>query len=332
MEKDRVMKMSHLALWVGVLAATLAGTAAGQDPSTGSGQAYPVKPIRFIVGPGPDVLARIVGQKLTDAWGQQVLVDQRPGAGGIIAADSVAKSPADGYTLLLSTGTYTTIPSLYSKVPYNFERDFAPVTLLAQLPFLLVAHPSVPAKNVQELVRLARARPGQLNYASSGNGTTAHLAGEMLKNMARIDIVHVPYKGTVPGVIDLVAGQVHIMFAIIQSSLPYVKAGRLKALAVSSPKRSSSAPEVPTISESGVPGYEFISWNGVHVPAATPRAIAGKLNMELLRIIALPDVKEKMFSLGMDVAGGTPEEFGTLVKSDIAKWAKVIRDAGIKAE
>jgi len=326
------MKMSHLALWVGVLAATLAGTAAGQDPSTGSGQVYPIKPIRFIVGPGPDVLARIVGQKLTDAWGQQVLVDQRPGAGGIIAADSVAKSPADGYTLLLSTGTYTTIPSLYSKVPYDFERDFAPVTLLAQLPFLLVAHPSVPAKNVQELVRLARARPGQLNYASSGNGTTAHLAGEMLKNMARIDIVHVPYKGTVPGVIDLVAGQVHIMFAIIQSSLPYVKAGRLKALAVSSPKRSSSAPEVPTISESGVPGYEFISWNGVHVPAATPRAIAGKLNMELLRIIALPDVKEKMFSLGMDVAGGTPEEFGTLVKSDIAKWAKVIRDAGIKAE
>jgi tripartite-type tricarboxylate transporter receptor subunit TctC len=304
--------------------ALLAGVAAAQD--------YPVKPIRFIVGPGPDVLARIVGQKLTDAWGQQVLVDQRPGAGGIIAADSVAKAPADGYTLLLSTGTYTTIPSLYAKVPYDFVRDLAPVTLLAQLPFLLVAHPSVPAKNVQELVQLARARPGQLNYASSGNGTTAHLAGEMLKSMARIDIVHVPYKGTVPGVTDLVAGQVHIMFAIIQSSLPYVKAGRLKALAVSSPKRSSSAPEVPTISESGVPGYEFISWNGVHVPAATPRAIAGKLNTELLRTIALPDVKEKMFGLGMDVAGGTPEEFSALVKSDIAKWARVIRDAGIKAE
>jgi tripartite-type tricarboxylate transporter receptor subunit TctC len=318
------MNMSRLAPWAGVLAATLAGVAAAQD--------YPVKPIRFIVGPGPDVLARIVGQKLTDAWGQQVLVDQRPGAGGIIAADSVAKAPADGYTLLLSTGTYTTIPSLYAKVPYDFVRDLAPVTLLAQLPFLLVAHPSVPAKNVQELVQLARARPGQLNYASSGNGTTAHLAGEMLKSMARIDIVHVPYKGTVPGVTDLVAGQVHIMFAIIQSSLPYVKAGRLKALAVSSPRRSSSAPEVPTISESGVPGYEFISWNGVHVPAATPRAIAGKLNTELLRTIALPDVKEKMFGLGMDVAGGTPEEFSALVKSDIAKWARVIRDAGIKAE
>jgi tripartite-type tricarboxylate transporter receptor subunit TctC len=318
------MKMTRLALWAGALATALTGAAAAQD--------YPVKPIRIIVGPGPDVLARIVGQKLTDAWGQQVLVDQRPGAGGIIAADSVAKSPADGYTLLLSTGTYTTIPSLYSKVPYDFERDFAPVTLLAQLPFLLVAHPSVPAKNVQELVQLARARPGQLNYASSGNGTTAHLAGEMLKSMAKINIVHVPYKGTVPGVIDLVAGQVHIMFAIIQSSLPHAQAGKLRALAVSGSKRSSSAPTVPTISESGVPGYEFISWNGVHVPAATPGAVSGKLNAELLRIITLPDVKERMLGLGMDVAGGTPEEFGALVKSDIAKWAKVIRDAGIKAE
>lgn len=318
------MKMSRLALWASALATALTGAAAAQD--------YPVRPIRIIVGPGPDVLARILGQKLTDAWGQQVLVDQRPGAGGIIAADSVAKSPADGYTLLLSTGTYTTIPSLYSKVPYDFERDFAPVTLLAQLPFLLVAHPSVPAKNVQELVQLARARPGQLNYASSGNGTTAHLAGEMLKSMAKINIVHVPYKGTVPGVIDLVAGQVHIMFAIIQSSLPHAQAGKLRALAVSGSKRSSSAPAVPTISESGVPGYEFISWNGVHVPAATPGAVSGKLNAELLRIITLPDVKERMLGLGMDVAGGTPEEFGALVKSDIAKWAKVIRDAGIKAE
>jgi tripartite-type tricarboxylate transporter receptor subunit TctC len=316
------MKTSRLA--VGIVMAALAAAAAGQD--------YPAKPIRFIVGPGPDVLARIVGQKLTDAWGQQILVDQRPGAGGIIAADTVSKSPADGYTLLLSTGTYTTIPSLYKKVPYDFVRDLQPVTLLATLPFLLVAHPSVPANNVQELIRLARARPGQLNYASSGNGTTAHLAGEMLKSMAKINIVHVPYKGTVPGVTDLVAGQVHIMFAIIQSSLPYVQAGRLKALAVSSAKRAASAPQVPTIAESGLPGYEFISWNGVHLPAATPRPIAGKLNTELLRIIALPDVKEKMLGLGMDIAGGTPEEFGALVKSDIAKWAKVIREAGIKAE
>jgi tripartite-type tricarboxylate transporter receptor subunit TctC len=295
-------------------------------------QGYPAKPIRIIVGPGPDVLARIIGQKLTDAWGQQVLVEQRPGAGGIIAAESVAKSVPDGYTLLLSTGTYTTIPSLYSKVPYDFVKDLQPVTLLATLPFLLVAHPSLPAKNVQELVQLARARPGKLNYASSGNGTTAHLAGEMLKSMAKINIVHVPYKGTVPGVTDLVAGQVHVMFAIIQSSLPYVKAGRLRALGVSSAKRSSSAPEVPTIAESGVPGYEFISWNGIHAPAAVNKAVTGKLSAELLKAITLPEVKERMFGLGMEVAGGTPDSFGTLVKSDIAKWAKVIREAGIKVE
>jgi tripartite-type tricarboxylate transporter receptor subunit TctC len=307
-----------------VLCALLASVAVAQD--------YPVKPIRVIVGPGPDVLARIVGQKLTDAWGQQVVVDQRPGAGGIIAAESVAKSAPDGYTLLLSTGTYTTIPSLYAKVPYDFVKDLQPVTLLATLPFLLVAHPSLPAKNVQELVQLARARPGQLNYASSGNGTTAHLAGEMLKSMAKINIVHVPYKGTVPGVIDLVAGQVHVMFAIIQSSLPYVQAGRLRALGVSASKRSSSAPAVPTIAESGVPGYEFISWNGIHAPAATSKAVTGKLNAELLKVIAAPDVKERMSGLGMEVAGGTPEEFGALVKSDIAKWAKVIRDAGIKMQ
>jgi tripartite-type tricarboxylate transporter receptor subunit TctC len=304
--------------------ALLASVAAAQD--------YPSKPIRVIVGPGPDVLARIVGQKLTDAWSQQVIVDQRPGAGGIIAAESVAKSGPDGYTLLLSTGTYTTIPSLYAKVPYDFVKDLQPVTLLATLPFLLVAHPSLPAKSVQELVQLARARPGQLNYASSGNGTTAHLAGEMLKSMAKINIVHVPYKGTVPGVIDLVAGQVHVMFAIIQSSLPYVQAGRLRALGVSAAKRSSSAPGVPTIAESGVPGYEFISWNGIHAPAATSKAVTGKLNAELLRVIAAPDVKERMSGLGMEVAGGTPEEFGALVKSDIAKWAKVIRDAGIKMQ
>ncbi|HKU72226.1 MAG TPA: tripartite tricarboxylate transporter substrate binding protein [Burkholderiales bacterium] len=317
------MKRFRFVLWTTAVM-VLAGAASAQD--------FPAKPIRFIVGPGPDVLARIVGQKLTDAWGQQILVDQRPGAGGIIAAETVAKSPADGYTMLLSTGTYTTIPSLYKKVPYDFVRDLQPVTLLATLPFLLVAHPSVPANNVQQLIQLARAHPGQLNYASSGNGTTAHLAGEMLKSMAKINIVHVPYKGTVPGVTDLVAGQVHIMFAIIQSSLPYVQAGRLKALAVSSAKRAASAPQVPTIAESGLPGYEFISWNGVHLPAATPRPVAGKLNTELLRIIALPDVKEKMLGLGMDIAGGTPEEFGALVKSDIAKWAKVIREAGIHAE
>lgn len=295
-------------------------------------QNYPVKPIRFIVGPGPDVLARLVGQKLTESWGQQVVVDQRPAAGGIIAAESVAKAAPDGYTLLLSTATYTVAAILYPKLPYDFVRDLAPVSLLASLPFLLVAHPSVPAKSVKELIQLARARPGQLNYASSGNGTTAHLAGEMLKNMAKINIVHVPYKGTVPGVTDLIGGQVHMMFAIIQSSLPYVKTGKLKALAVSSVKRSASAPDVPTIDESGLPGYEFISWNGVHVPAATSKAIIARLHSELLKTLAQPDMKERMFNLGMEPVGNTPDEFAAVVNGDLAKWGKVIRESGIRAD
>ncbi len=295
-------------------------------------QDYPTKPIRFVIGPAPDVLARLVGQKLTDAWGQQVIVDQRPAAGGIIAADLVAKAPPDGYTWLLSTGAYPTLIGLYSKLPFDFVRDLAPVSLMASIPFLLVVHPSVPVRSVDDLLKLARARPGQLNYASSGNGTTAHLAAEMFKNMAKINIVHVPYKGTVPGVVDLMSGQVHMMFAIMQSSFPYVKAGKLRALAVSGAKRSQSAPDLPTIAESGVPGYEFTSWNGVHVTAGTSKAIIGKIHDDLLKVLAQPDVKERMFNLGMEVAGSTPEQLAALVNSDIAKWGKVIKDSGVRAD
>jgi len=295
-------------------------------------QDYPTKPIRFVIGPAPDVLARLVGQKLNDAWGQQVIVDQRPGAGGIIAGETVAKAAPDGYTWLLSTGAYPTLVGLYPKLPFDFVRDLAPVSLLASIPFLLVVHPSVPAKSVEELLKLARARPGQLNYASSGNGTTAHLAAEMFKNMAKINIVHVPYKGTVPGVVDLMSGQVHMMFAIMQSSFPYVKAGKLRALAVSGAKRSRSAPDLPTIAESGVPGYEFTSWNGVHVTAGTSKAIVARIHADLVKVLALPDVKERMFNLGMEVAGSTPDELAALVNSDIAKWGKVIKESGVRVD
>ena len=295
-------------------------------------QDYPTKPIRFVIGPAPDVLARLVGQKLNDAWGQQVIVDQRPGAGGIIAGETVAKAAPDGYTWLLSTGAYPTLVGLYPKLPFDFVRDLAPVSLLASIPFLLVVHPSVPAKSVEELLKLARARPGQLNYASSGNGTTAHLAAEMFKNMAKINIVHVPYKGTVPGVVDLMSGQVHMMFAIMQSSFPYVKAGKLRALAVSGAKRSRSAPDLPTIAESGVPGYEFTSWNGVHVTAGTSKAIVTRIHADLVKVLALPDVKERMFNLGMEVAGSTPDELAALVNSDIAKWGKVIKESGVRVD
>lgn len=302
--------------------------------STGAAlaQNYPVKPIRFIVGPGPDVLARMIGQRLTDSWGQQVVVDQRPGAGGIIAADTVSKSIPDGYTLLLTTGAYTVNAALYSKLPYSLERDLAPVSLLATISFLVIVNPSLPAKTLQELVQLAKAKPGLLNCAHSGPGTTAHLGCEMLKSSAHIDIVSVPYKGTVPAIIDVIGGQAQLMFAVMQGGLPHVQAGKLRALAVTGAKRSAALPEVPTIAEAGVPGADFISWNGVHVPARTPQATIAKLNGELDRLVKLPEVRERMLTLGLNPAGGMPAAFAAFVKADIARWAKVIKDSGIRVE
>lgn len=297
-----------------------------------SAQQFPGKPIRFIIGPAPDVLARLVGQKLSDTWGQQVVVDQRPGAGGILAAEMVAKAPPDGHTWLLSTGAYTVLVGLHSKLPFDFVNDLAPVSLLATIPFLLVAHPSLPAKSVRELIRLSRARPGEINFASGGTGTTSHLAGEMFKNMAKINIVHVPYKSVPVSLVGVISGEAHVTFAVMQAGYPNVKSGKLRALGVTSARRSPSAPDIPTISESGVPGYEFISWNAVHVPAGTPKAVISRIHAELVKVVGLPDVKGKMFSLGMQVAGSTPDELGGLVKSDIAKWSKVIKEAGVRVE
>ena len=295
-------------------------------------QTYPARPVRFIVGPGPDVLARLIGQKLTDGWGQQVVVDQRPGAGGIIAADTVAKSAPDGYTLLLTTGAYTINATYYQKLPYSLERDLAPVNLLATISFIVVVNPSVPAKSMQDVVQLARARPGQLNCAHSGPGTTAHLGCEMLKNAARIDIVSVSYKGTAPAIIDVIGGQAQLMFAVMQGGLPQVQAGKLRAVAVTGTKRAAALPDVPTVTEVGLSGADFISWNGVHVRAGTPKALIAKLNADLNRALKHSDVQERMVSLGLDSAGGTPEAFAGFVKEDIARWARIIKEAGIRAE
>lgn len=309
----------------------IALTAAGAC-SAAFAQTYPTKPIRFIVGPGPDVLARLMGQKLTESWGQQVVVDQRPGAGGIIAADTVSKSVPDGYTLLLTTGAYTINATYYPKLPYSLERDLAPVNLLATISFLVIINPSLPAKSMQDLVQLARAKPGQLNCAHSGSGTTAHLGCEMLKKSARIDIVSVSYKGTVPAIIDVIGGQAQLMFAVMQGGLPQVQAGKLRAVAVTGAKRAAALPDVPTITEVGIPGADFISWNGVHVRAGTPKALIVRLNAELNRALKLADVHERMAVLGLDPAGGTPEAFATFVKEDIARWARVIKEAGVRAE
>lgn len=295
-------------------------------------QTYPARPIRFIVGPGPDVLARLIGQKITESWGQQVVVDQRPGAGGLIAAETVSKSVPDGYTLLLTTGAYTINATYYAKLPYNLERDLAPVGLLATISFLVIVNPSLPAKSMQELVQFARAKPGQLNCAHSGPGTTAHLGCEMLKGSANIDMVSVSYKGIGPALIDVMGGQAQLMFAVMQGGLPQVQAGKVRALAVTGAKRAAALPDVPTITEVGIPGADFISWNGVHVRAGTPKALVVKLNAELNRALKLPDVQERMAVLGLDAAGGTPEAFGAFVRDDIARWAKVIKAAGVRAE
>ena len=298
---------------------------------------YPAKAVRMIVpfppgGPN-DILGRVVAQKLSEQLGQQVVIDNRGGAGGIIGAELAARAVADGYTLLFGgTASLAINPSLHRKLPYDPLRDFAAVSLVGTAPSLLTVHPSLPVKNVKDLIDLAKAKPGQLNFVSAGVGTPPHLAGELFKNMTGIDMVHVPYKGGGPALTDLLAGQVGIYFSGISSVLPYVREGRLRGLAVTSAKRTAVMPETPTIAESGLPGYEVGNWYAIVAPAATPGTVVTQLNREIVRALIVPGVKKRFLELAADPVGSTPGELTAYNRSEIAKWANVIKSAGIKPE
>ena len=300
-------------------------------------QPYPNKPIRLIVpftpGGTTDILGRMVGQKLSEAVGVQVVIDNRPGAGASIGTDLAAKSAPDGYTLLMGpSGALAVNPWLYAKLPYDPIRDFAPITLLAMVPSILVVHPSLPVKSVKELIDFAKAHPGKLNYGSSGAGGQPFLAVEYLKLMAGLNIVEIRYKGGGPLTTDLIAGQISLTITGIPTLLPHVKSGRLRALAVSSAKRSAALPDLPTISEAGLPGYDATAWYGVLAPAGTPKEIIAKLNAELNKLIKKPDFAERLAADGAETVGGTPEEFAAFIKAETARWGKVIKAAGVKVQ
>jgi tripartite-type tricarboxylate transporter receptor subunit TctC len=302
-----------------------------------SAQTYPVKPIRIVVpfppGGATDILARDVAQKLTEAWGQQVIVDNRPGAGGNIGSELVAHSAPDGYTLEMGTvGTHAINASLYAKMPYDHVKDFAPVILVAGVPNVLVVNNAVPANSVAELIAYAKANPGKLNFASSGNGTSIHLSGELFKVMAGVQMTHIPYKGSAPALQDLLGGQVQLMFDNLPPSLPQIKAGKVRALAVTSLTRAPALPDVPTVAESGLPGFEASSWFGILAPAGTPPAIVAKLNAEIAKWLATPEAKEQLAKQGANAAGGTPEDFAKHIAAETAKWAKVVKDSGAKID
>ncbi|MCX7136962.1 MAG: tripartite tricarboxylate transporter substrate binding protein [Proteobacteria bacterium] len=304
--------------------------------ATAFAQNYPARPIRMILGFAPggstDLVARVVAQKMSESWGQQVVVDNRPGANGIIGADLVAKANADGYSLLLSSiGPMAINASLY-KMPYDIVADFAPVTYTGNVTNLLVVHPSVAATNVKELIALAKAQPGKLTFGSSGTGGAPHMAVELFRILAKVSVTHVPYKGGGPAMADLVGGQISGSFASMPSSIPFVRAGKLRALAVTAPKRSPVEPTVPTISEAGIPGFSVLDWQGLFTTGKTPPAVVNKLNAEVVRILALPDVVEKLAVAGVEIQTSTPKEWGEFVQSEIAKWSKVVKEAGVKVE
>ncbi len=318
-----------------LLTSIFSGLAAAALPVALKAQDYPTKPIRLIVPFAPggpvDIMSRALGEKLTANLGQQIVVDNRGGAGGSIGTEIVAHSIPDGYTLLTGhIGTHAINVSLFPKLGYDPVKDFAPISLIATLPLALVVNASVPARSVRELVALARARPGEINFASAGSGGPTHMAGAMFKSMAGINVVHVPYKGNAAALTDLTAGRVQMMFSNLLTSMPHVKAGKLRALAISSAKRSPQAPDLPTVAESGVPEYDLTPWYGIFAPAGTPKAIVTRLNREAGQILNAPDMKERFRTQGIDLTTSTPDEFLALIRREIPKWRKVVKESGAK--
>jgi tripartite-type tricarboxylate transporter receptor subunit TctC len=300
-------------------------------------QTYPNKAIRLVVpfppGGPADILSRAIGEKLSNGWGQQVVVDNRAGAGGGIGSDIVAKATPDGYTLLMGfVGTHAINPSLYRNLSYDNVKSFEPVSRVATATIILVLHPSVPAKSVSELISLAKSKPGELTFGSPGNGTPQHLGGELFNTMAGVKMNHIPYKGAVPAIIDLVGGRVSLIFSSAPPALPHVKTGKLRALAVTSAKRSSVSPELPTIAESGLPGYEVINWYGVLVPAGTQKAIVAKLNAEIVKIMGMGDVTDRLSVVGIEPFPSTPAQFSSFIKEETNKWAKVVKFSGARLD
>jgi tripartite-type tricarboxylate transporter receptor subunit TctC len=297
---------------------------------------FPSRPLRLIVPYGPggnaDIMARLIAQRLSENLNQQVVIDNRAGASGIIGTELAVKAPADGYSIVLVASSLATNPALIKNLPYSAKRDLAPVSMVGSTPLILAAYPGLAASNVKELVALAKAKPGQLNYASSGTGSPANLAGALLNFMAGVNLVHVTYKSTAQATTDVLGGHMQLYYPSMTTALPYVKTGKLKALAMTSPARSPLAPEVPTVSESGIPGYQANIWNGVLVPMATPRPLVTRLNAEFVRVLSAPETRERFAAMGADAAHSTPEEFRDFILAEEIKWARVVRESGIRTE
>ena len=324
-----MLSIRRLALLVPLLLAALPVSAQAPDP-------YPSKPLRFILpfppGGGTDILGRLIAERMTASLGQPVVTENRGGAGGNVGAEAAARSAPDGYTIVLVAPSLAISKSLYSKLNYDAVKDFAPVSLVATVPNVMVTHPSVPANTLAEFIRLAKTKPGEMNFGSGGSGTSNHLAGELFNIVAGVKLVHVPYKGVNLAMNDVLSGQIHLVVIGVPAAAPHIKAGRLRALALVAPQRAAALPEVPTVAEAGLPNFEVTTWYGILAPAGTPKAIVTRLNAELVKAMHAPDLKERLAAMATDPATSTPEEFADYIKREIAKWGEVVRQAGLKAD